>query len=100
MKPNLSFLISTFIGLLITGNAVSQTSAAGAGTLVRIDPAIRGGGQYKTYRKWKSGKSTSFWQPCLVLINQLPSYRHPRQSGRNKHGGMKVKSLYYNVLEV
>ena len=48
MKPNLSFLISTFIGLLITGNAVSQTSAAGAGTLVRIDPAIRGGGQILT----------------------------------------------------
>ena len=40
MKPYSSFLVSAFIGLLLTSNAVAQTSAAGAGTLVRIDPAM------------------------------------------------------------
>ena len=40
MKPHTSFLISTCIALLLSSNAVSQTSAAGAGTLVRIDPAM------------------------------------------------------------
>ena len=40
MKPHLSFIMTIFIALLPTSNAVSQTSAAGAGTLVRIDPAM------------------------------------------------------------
>ena len=40
MKPHTSFLISTCIALLLSSKAVSQTSAAGAGTLVRIDPAM------------------------------------------------------------
>ena len=40
MKPHTSFLISTCIALLLSSNAVSQTSAAGAGTLIRIDPAM------------------------------------------------------------
>ena len=40
MKPHLSFIMTIFIALLPTSNAVSQTSAAGAGTLLRIDPAM------------------------------------------------------------
>ena len=40
MKPHLSFLMTTIISLLLASNAVSQTSAAGAGTLLRIDPAM------------------------------------------------------------
>ncbi|MCH8174423.1 MAG: SMP-30/gluconolactonase/LRE family protein [Proteobacteria bacterium] len=40
MKPHSSFLIITFIGLLLSSNAFAQTSAAGAGTLLRIDPAM------------------------------------------------------------
>ncbi len=40
MKPHLSFIMTIFIALLPTSNAVSQTSAAGAGTLIRIDPAM------------------------------------------------------------
>lgn len=40
MKPQSSFLIITFIGLLLSSNTFAQTSAAGAGTLLRIDPAM------------------------------------------------------------
>ena len=40
MKPHLSFIMTIFIALLPTSNAVSQTSAAGAGTLLRIAPAM------------------------------------------------------------
>ena len=40
MKPHLSFIMTIFIALLPTSNAISQTSAGGAGTLLRIDPAM------------------------------------------------------------
>ncbi|MFP6827220.1 MAG: SMP-30/gluconolactonase/LRE family protein [Pseudohongiellaceae bacterium] len=40
MKPHLSFIMTIFIALLPTSNAISQTSAGGAGTLLRIDPGM------------------------------------------------------------